>query len=61
VQHEHTEHVAASPEAVYAAISDVSNLPRSVPQMTRRNIAPNRLMARQNVVPDTAAKARVIS
>jgi uncharacterized protein YndB with AHSA1/START domain len=34
VQHEHTEHVAAPPEAVYAAISDVSNLPRFVPQMT---------------------------
>jgi uncharacterized protein YndB with AHSA1/START domain len=34
VQHEHTEHVAASPEAVYAAISDVRNLPRFVPQMT---------------------------
>ena len=32
--HEHTEHVAAPPEAVYAAISDVSNLPRFVPQMT---------------------------
>jgi uncharacterized protein YndB with AHSA1/START domain len=34
VQHEHTEHVAAPPEAVYAAISDVNNLPRFVPQMT---------------------------
>jgi uncharacterized protein YndB with AHSA1/START domain len=34
VQHEHTEHISASPEAVYAAISDVSNLPRYVPQMT---------------------------
>jgi len=34
VQHEHTEHVAAPPEAVYAAIADVSNLPRFVPQMT---------------------------
>jgi uncharacterized protein YndB with AHSA1/START domain len=34
VQHEHTEHVAAAPEAVFAAISDVSNLPRFVPQMT---------------------------
>jgi len=33
VQHEHTEHVAASPDAVYAAISDVANLPRFVPQM----------------------------
>jgi carbon monoxide dehydrogenase subunit G len=34
MQHEHTEHVAAAPDAVYAAISDVSNLPRFVPQMT---------------------------
>jgi uncharacterized protein YndB with AHSA1/START domain len=34
VLHEHTEHVAAPPEAVYAAISDVNNLPRFVPQMT---------------------------
>jgi len=34
VQHEHTEHVAATPDAVYAAISDVTNLPRFVPQMT---------------------------
>jgi ribosome-associated toxin RatA of RatAB toxin-antitoxin module len=33
VQHEHTEHVAASPDAVYAAISNVANLPRFVPQM----------------------------
>ena len=34
MEHEHTEHVAASPDAVYAAISDVRNLPRFVPQMT---------------------------
>jgi uncharacterized membrane protein len=34
VQHEHTEHVAASADAVYAAISDLRNLPRFVPQMT---------------------------
>jgi carbon monoxide dehydrogenase subunit G len=34
MQHEHTEHVAASPDAVYAAIADVSNLPAFVPQMT---------------------------
>jgi uncharacterized membrane protein len=34
VQHEHTEHVAAPAEAVYAAISDLENLPRFVPQMT---------------------------
>jgi uncharacterized membrane protein len=34
VQHEHTEHVAAPADAVYAAISDLDNLPRFVPQMT---------------------------
>jgi uncharacterized membrane protein len=34
VQHEHTEHVAAPADAVFAAISDVNNLPRFVPQMT---------------------------
>lgn len=34
MQHEHTEHVAATPDAVYAAIADVSNLPSFVPQMT---------------------------
>ena len=34
VQHEHTEHVAAAPDAVFAAISDVRNLPRFVPQIT---------------------------
>lgn len=34
MQHEHTEHVAAPPDAVYAAIADVGNLPRFVPQMT---------------------------
>ena len=34
MQHEHTEHVAAPPDALYAAISNVSNLPRFVPQIT---------------------------
>ena len=34
MEHEHTEHVAAAPGAVYAAIADVSNLPKFVPQMT---------------------------
>jgi uncharacterized membrane protein len=34
MQHEHTEHVAAPPDSVYAAISDVTNLPRFVPQVT---------------------------
>jgi carbon monoxide dehydrogenase subunit G len=34
MQHEHTEHVAAAPDSVYAAIADVKNLPSFVPQMT---------------------------
>ena len=34
MQHEHTEHVAATADAVYAAISNLDNLPRFVPQMT---------------------------
>ena len=34
MQHEHTEHVAAPADAVSAAISDLSNLPRFVPQLT---------------------------
>lgn len=34
MQHEHTEHITAPPDAVYAVISDVSSLPRFVPQMT---------------------------
>ena len=34
MQHEHTEHVAAPADAVYAAISNLGNLPRFVPQMT---------------------------
>src|ERR1035437_7467597 len=34
MEHEHTQYVAASPDNVYAALADVSNLPRFVPQMT---------------------------
>jgi uncharacterized membrane protein len=34
MQHEHTEHVAAPADAVYAAISNLDNLPRFVPQLT---------------------------
>lgn len=34
MEHKHTEFVAASPERVFAALADVSNLPRYVPQMT---------------------------
>jgi uncharacterized membrane protein len=39
MQHEHTEHVAAPPDAVYAAIADVTNLPRFVPQLTAARAA----------------------
>jgi uncharacterized protein YndB with AHSA1/START domain len=34
VEHEHTQHVAAPPDRVFAALADVSNLPRYVPQVT---------------------------
>jgi uncharacterized protein YndB with AHSA1/START domain len=34
MEHEHTEHVAAPPERVFAALADVANLPRYVPQVT---------------------------
>jgi uncharacterized membrane protein len=34
MQHEHTEHVAAPADAVYAAIANLDNLPRFVPQLT---------------------------
>jgi carbon monoxide dehydrogenase subunit G len=34
VRHEHTHHVAAPADKVYAALADVRNLPRYVPQMT---------------------------
>jgi carbon monoxide dehydrogenase subunit G len=30
---QHTEHVAAEPDRLYAALADVSNLPRYVPQV----------------------------
>ena len=39
MQHEHTEHIAAPADTVYAAISDVGNLPRFVPQMTAARAA----------------------
>jgi carbon monoxide dehydrogenase subunit G len=38
MQHEHTDHVAASADKVYAALSDVSNLPHYVPQLTRAEL-----------------------
>jgi len=34
MQHEHTEHVAAPADDVYAAIANLDNLPRFVPQLT---------------------------
>jgi hypothetical protein len=34
MRHEHTEHVAAPPDKVYAALADVKNLPHYVPQVT---------------------------
>jgi len=34
MEHEHTQHVAVSPDRVFAAIADVRNLPRYVPQLT---------------------------
>ncbi len=34
MEHEHTEHVAASPDRVYEAISNPANLTRFVPQLT---------------------------
>jgi carbon monoxide dehydrogenase subunit G len=34
MEHEHTQHVAAAPDRVFAALADVSNLPRYVPQVT---------------------------
>jgi uncharacterized protein YndB with AHSA1/START domain len=34
MEHEHTQHVAAPPERVFAALADVENLPRYVPQVT---------------------------
>ena len=34
MKHEHTHHVAAPADKVYAALADVRNLPRYVPQLT---------------------------
>ena len=34
MEHEHTEHVAAPPERVFAAIAKPENLPHFVPQLT---------------------------
>jgi hypothetical protein len=34
MEHQHTQHVKASPDRVFAALADVGNLPRFVPQLT---------------------------
>jgi uncharacterized protein YndB with AHSA1/START domain len=34
MEHEHTQYVAAPPDRVFAALADVANLPRYVPQVT---------------------------
>lgn len=34
MEHEHTQHIAASPDQVFAVLSNVSRLPEFVPQMT---------------------------
>jgi hypothetical protein len=34
MEHEHTQHVAAPADRVFAALADVGNLPRYVPQVT---------------------------
>ena len=38
VKHEHTHHVAADADKVYAALADVSNLADYVPQMSRADL-----------------------
>lgn len=43
MQHEHTEHIAAGADAVFAAIADVGNLPKFVPQMTAAREAGGRV------------------
>ena len=35
MKHEHTHHVAADADKVYAALADIRNLPHYVPQMTK--------------------------
>lgn len=34
MEHEHTQHIAAAPDRVFAVLSDVSRLPEFVPQIT---------------------------
>jgi uncharacterized protein YndB with AHSA1/START domain len=41
VEHEHTEHVAAAPERVFAALADPGNLPSYVPQVTAAEAGPD--------------------
>lgn len=39
MEHEHTQHIAAAPDQVFAVLSDVSRLPEFVPQMTGAHAA----------------------
>ena len=34
MEHEHTQHIAAAPDQVFAVLADVKRLPEFVPQMT---------------------------
>ena len=34
MEHEHTQHIAAAPDEVFAVLGDVNRLPEFVPQMT---------------------------
>ena len=34
LEHQHTEHIAAAPDAAFTALADVNNLPEYVPQVT---------------------------
>src|SRR5665213_4542722 len=34
MEHEHTQHIAATPDRVFAVLGDISRLPEFVPQMT---------------------------
>ena len=38
MEHEHTQHIAAAPDRVFAVLSDVKRLPEFVPQMTGAHV-----------------------